>query len=138
MIEKIFIDTNIFIYAYTRDDEHKNKISCDLLRKNVMRENIVISTQVINEFYSVMAKYKYSHKQIKSYLVEIVAQVEVSSLNLRTIESCLLIKEKYDYSWWDSLILTSALENDCQTIYSEDMQYGQVIENTLEIVNPFI
>jgi len=50
----------------------------------------------------------------------------------------LLIKEKYHYSWWDSLILTSALENNCKIVYSEDMQHGQIIENTLKIVNPFL
>ncbi|MDR2732361.1 MAG: PIN domain-containing protein [Fibromonadaceae bacterium] len=138
MTEKVFIDTNIFIYAYTADDEPKNEASCDLLRENVGKENIVVSTQVLNEFYSVMAKYDYSHNQIKSYLIEIAEQVEVSPLSFRTIESCLLVKEKYGYSWWDSLVFTSALENDCEIIYSEDMQHGQVIENTLKIVNPFV
>jgi predicted nucleic acid-binding protein len=138
MIEKVFIDTNIFIYAYTGDDELKNNVSCDLLRENVKNENIVVSTQIINEFYSVMAKYNYSHKQIESYLMEIAGQVEVSSLNLKTIESCLLVKEKYCYSWWDSLVLTSALETNCNILYSEDMQHGQIIENTLKIVNPFV
>jgi predicted nucleic acid-binding protein len=137
MTEKVFIDTNIFIYAYTGDYELKNKVSCDLLRENVRKENIVVSTQIINEFYSVMAKYNYSHKQIESYLMEIAEQVEVSSLNLKIIEICLLVKEKYCYSWWDSLVLTSTLEANCNILYSEDMQHGQIIENTLKIVNPF-
>jgi predicted nucleic acid-binding protein len=48
------------------------------------------------------------------------------------------IKEKYSYSWWDSLVLASALENSCKIIYTEDMQNGQIIENTLKIVNPFV
>jgi predicted nucleic acid-binding protein len=138
MIEKVFIDTNIFIYAYTKDDEQKNKISCDLLRENVAKENIAISTQIINEFYSVMTKYKYEHSQIKHYLEEIKIQVEVNSLSLETIDRCLLTKEKYCYSWWDSLVLASALESGCSILYSEDMQHGQVIENSLKITNPFI
>jgi predicted nucleic acid-binding protein len=138
MTEKVFIDTNIFIYAYTKDDEQKNKISCDLLRENVAKENIAISTQIINEFYSVMTKYKYEHSQIKHYLEEIKIQVEVNSLSLETIDCCLLTKEKYCYSWWDSLVLASALESRCSILYSEDMQHGQVIENSLKIINPFI
>jgi predicted nucleic acid-binding protein len=137
MIENVFIDTNIFIYAYTQDEEYKYEISSDLLRENVTRENIVVSVQVINEFYSIMTKYKHSHKQIEKYLKEIAEQVKVNPLNLRTIERCLLIKEKYYYSWWDSLILTSALESNCSILYSEDLQHGQVIEGSLKIVNPF-
>ncbi|GBU24395.1 hypothetical protein R83H12_01025 [Fibrobacteria bacterium R8-3-H12] len=138
MIENVFVDTNIFIYAYTKDEEYKYEISSNLLRENVSRENIIISVQVINEFYSIMTKYEYSHKQIENYLKEITQQVKINSLNLRTIERCLSIREKYRYSWWDSLILTSALESNCSILYSEDLQHGQVIENSLEIVNPFV
>jgi len=138
MIENVFVDTNIFIYAYNKDEEYKYEISSNLLRENVTRENIIISVQVINEFYSTMTKYKYSHKQIENYLKEITQQVRVNSLNLRIIERCLLIKEKYRYSWWDSLILTSALESNCSILYSEDLQHEQVIENSLKIVNPFV
>jgi len=137
MIEKIFIDTNIFIYAYTKDCEHKNKVSCDLLRDNVSRENIFVSVQILNEFYSIMAKYKYSHSQIEYYLKEIIGQVNVISLNLETVENCLKIKEKYRFSWWDSLVLSSALEGNCSILYSEDLQHEQVIEDSLKIINPF-
>jgi predicted nucleic acid-binding protein len=69
---------------------------------------------------------------------EIAAQVEVSPLTLRTVEHSLRIKDKYHYSWWDSLILASALENFCSVLYSEDLQHGQVVEKSLKIVNPFI
>ena len=138
MIEKIFIDTNIFIYAYTKDCENKNKVSCDLLRDNVSRENIFVSVQILNEFYSIMAKYKYSHSQIEYYLKEIIGQVNVIPLNLETVENCLKIKERYRFSWRDSLVLSSALESDCSILYSEDLQHGQTVENSLKIVNPFV
>ena len=46
-------------------------------------------------------------------------------------------KEKYAYSYWDSLILASALENNCPIIYTEDMQSGQIIEDSLKIINPY-
>jgi len=58
-------------------------------------------------------------------------------LELETIKLCVSIKEKYSYSWWDSLVLASALENDCAILYSEDLQPNQVIENQLKILNPF-
>ena len=137
MTEKIFIDSNIFIYAYTDDDDQKHSIACDLLRTNVLNNEIILSIQILNEFYSVMSKYKYPHNEIKSCLNEIIEQVSVMPLDLETIKYCIIIKEKYGYSWWDSLVLTSALENDCAILYSEDLQSNQIIENKLRIVNPF-
>jgi predicted nucleic acid-binding protein len=70
-------------------------------------------------------------------LYEIIDSANAVSLSLLTIESCLLLKEKYRYSWWDSLILASALESECALVYSEDMQDGQLIEDRLTIKNPF-
>jgi predicted nucleic acid-binding protein len=61
----------------------------------------------------------------------------LSQISLHTIQRAFLLCERYEYSYWDSLLLSSALENNCTTIYSEDMQNGQVIENTLTVVNPF-
>ena len=137
MKEKVFIDSNIFIYAYTSDDEQKHSIARDLLRTSVLDNEIVLSVQILNEFYSVMARYKYPHHKIKLCLNEIIEQVKVMPLELETIQQCIFIKEKYCYSWWDSLVLVSALENDCTVIYSEDLQSEQIIENKLRIINPF-
>ena len=47
------------------------------------------------------------------------------------------IKKRYRLSYWDSLIIASALENNCSILYSEDMQHSQVIEDNLKIINPF-
>ena len=137
MTEKVFIDSNVFIYAYTCDDEIKHSIARNLLRHNVSNNAIILSTQILNEFYAVMAKYEYAHSDIKLCLNEIIEQVNVMPLELETIKLCLFIKEKYCYSWWDSLVLASALENGCKILYSEDMQSNQLIENKLRIVNPF-
>ena len=138
MIEKVFIDSNIFIYAYTGDDEQKHSIARDLLRNSVLNDEIILSVQILNEFYSVMVKYNYPHNGIKSCLNEIIEQVKVMPLALETVKRCIFIKEKYSYSWWDSLVLASALENDCAILYSEDLQGNQIIENKLKIVNPFV
>ena len=109
----------------------------DLLRKYVAGGEIILSVQILNEFYAVMERYKYPHNGIKSCLNEIIEQVQVMPLELETVRRCIIIREKYGYSWWDSLVLTSALENDCAILYSEDMQSGQMIEDRLKIMNPF-
>jgi predicted nucleic acid-binding protein len=62
----------------------------------------------------------------------------VRDLTLLTITNCMSLKTRYSYSWWDSLILSSALESSCTIVYSEDMQHGQVIENSLKIISPLL
>ena len=55
-----------------------------------------------------------------------------------TIQNAFDISSKYGYNYWDSLILSSAIENGCGEVYSEDMQHGQEIEKHLKIINPFL
>ena len=59
------------------------------------------------------------------------------NVSVATIQQAWLIGEKYGYSYFDSLVLASALESHCDVLYSEDMQDGQLIESCLKIVNPF-
>jgi len=138
MKDKIFVDTNVFVYAYSDDNILKHKTAKNLLQKDLAEDFIIVSTQILNEFYSVMSKSKSSHQEIANYVREIAKQTYVKLVTIESIELCLKIREKYHFSWWDSLVLVSALENGCRIIYSEDMQHKQVIENTLEIVNPFV
>ncbi|MDR0518373.1 MAG: PIN domain-containing protein [Fibromonadaceae bacterium] len=138
MNAKVFIDTNILVYAYNSDNDEKQNIAAKLLNENLAEEEIYISVQVLNEFYAVLSRHKITHFDIKQYTDEIISSVRILPISVLTTRKAFKAKEKYHYSWWDSLVLASALENDCKIIYSEDMQHGQVIENTLEIVNPFI
>jgi predicted nucleic acid-binding protein len=68
---------------------------------------------------------------------EIEEEFELHTVNTGTIKKAIEIKIKYKFSFWDSLIVASALENRCNILYTEDLQHGQVIETTLKIVNPF-
>jgi len=63
--------------------------------------------------------------------------VNVASISKNTVLQSFEIKNRYSFSYWDSLILSSALENGCEVIYSEDMHDGQLIDGVLRIVNPF-
>ncbi|MFZ1344751.1 hypothetical protein [Thiothrix eikelboomii] len=55
----------------------------------------------------------------------------------QTIEQALVLGERYGYSYFDSLMLASALEQGCSILYSEDMQHGQILEGGLRIIDPF-
>ena len=137
MNDKIFVDTNIFVYAYTNDDPIKHNKVENIIRKLFSDGNSIISTQVLSEFYSAMTKYKIAHNDIIGMMAEIISASVVNAIALQTIEQCIHLKEKYRYSWWDSLILSSALENGCTHVYSEDMRHGQTVEGVLMIENPF-
>jgi predicted nucleic acid-binding protein len=57
-------------------------------------------------------------------------------VRVNTVMKAWEIKLRYGFSYWDSLIVATALEADCETLYSEDLQHGQVLEGQLQIVNP--
>lgn len=136
MTDKSFIDTNIFVCAVTETENNKNKrnTALDLIQTET---NVVISTQVLNEFYNVLLRYKISDNQIIEYLTEIIRNTYVANQSVKTLKSAWGIKTKYNFSLWDSLIIASALQNNCTILYTEDMQHNQLIEDTLNIVNPF-
>jgi len=135
--DKNFVDTNIFVYAHLDNEPEKHSKAVFLFENTLIGKKIIISAQVVNEFYSVMSKYKYSHDEIVKFVSEISAKANIQSISFDTSKKAFYIKDRYQYSWWDSLVLASALENGCKVVYSEDMQHEQVIENSLRIINPF-
>ena len=84
-----------------------------------------------------MLKNKIENSDIQSSLYNLVEMVNVASISKNTVLQSFEIKNRYSFSYWDSLILSSALENGCNIIYSEDMHNGQLIDGVLRIVNPF-
>ncbi|MCL2055328.1 MAG: PIN domain-containing protein [Oscillospiraceae bacterium] len=136
MKDKAFVDTNLLVYSYTNSDSEKHQIAKGLFQGT--DTIFVISVQVLNEFYSTLSKFKIEHDIIVSIVSEIIAFCEVKSIELQTVQTAFSLKKRYGYSYWDSLILSSALENGCKQILTEDMQNGQVIENSLKIKNIFL
>lgn len=135
MLDKVFIDTNILIYGYSSDNLEKSK-RIEEIRKSIPK--IIISTQVINEFVNVLyRKRKVSYLKIHSTLKKLYKHVEIVEIDLNTIHKAIKLAYRYRYSYFDSLMIASALENECPILYSEDMHNSHKIENKLTIVNPF-
>ena len=96
------------------------------------------STQVFNEISNVMIKkLKMSIAEIKQVITAINDRCMVSIITHETVQKALNLKEIYGYSYYDSLILATAVFSGCDYIFSEDLQDGQIIENKIEIVNIF-
>ncbi len=136
MSDKVFLDTNILIYSYSKDEKQKQKIALKVIDK--YSRGIIISTQVINELTNILfKKFKIDATTIKKTIIELDSVFNIGEFDIVTQIKAVEIKEKYRLQFYDSLILATALENRCTILFSEDMQDGQVIENTLTIVNPF-
>ena len=104
---------------------------------SIQELNVFVSVQVLNEFYNSLLKYQIDDKKIQLKLEQLLDVVVVAPLTLDTVKNAWKIRLKYKFSYYDSLIIASALENNCFILYTEDMQDGQVIEDRLRIVNPF-
>ena len=129
--------TNILVYGFLENDIERHNVAVRLLFGIIDRE-VFISTQVISELYSALIKNRVEHDKITKYIGELEENMNICAVALNTVKTCLQLKKRYLYSYWDSLILASALENSCTIVYSEDMQHQQVIEKSLTIVNAFV
>jgi predicted nucleic acid-binding protein len=142
MTDKVFIDTNIWVYAYLDTDsqpshyKHLKAVVC--LQKLYENSEVIISTQVLNEYYSALLKNKINDADIQKSARQLAIAVEVIALSKQTVTKSYEIKNRYHYSHWDSLIIAAALEHGCTYLFSEDLQNQQTIEDTLIIKNPFL
>ena len=145
-MDKIFIDSNIWIYAFistddlTPEDLIKHEICINLLEVLYQQKIIIVSTQVINEVHWILIR-KYGVKDEDAKLKIDLGLLEISRLsiiNQTTYDDAFNLRQQQNISFWDSLIVASALENDCSTLYTEDLQHDQLIEAKLKIINPFV
>ena len=132
MKDKIFLDTNIVLYALDKDGV-KQQIAINLLKSNP-----IISTQVLNEFSNIcIKKLRITIEQVEKLVDVLSSDLNVKVFDVNTIIQALSLKSKYNFQYYDSLIVATALENECNILYSEDMQDGFVVEQRLTIINPF-
>ncbi|MBN2663633.1 MAG: PIN domain-containing protein [Bacteroidales bacterium] len=134
MTDKIFIDTNILVYL-SSTEEQKKEIAKKLIYSH---QNASISTQVLSEFSNVVYRKKIFSSEKLLEFIEIFSKIfKIEIITPITVINAIKIKEKYQLSLWDSMIVSTALENNCNILISEDMQHNQIIENKLKIINPF-
>ena len=138
MSDKVFIDTNILIYAHDKDAGRKNVISATILQYLWEQGTGLISTQVLEEFYvnvtgkiaSPLSKPK-AREIIESYLAwHVELNDDVTLLAASEIE------ERHHLSFWDALVVAAASNAKADKILTEDLNHGQTIEG-VRIENPF-
>ncbi len=135
-VKKVFVDTNIWLYSLIQTDEgdERHVLATDFLDGI---ERPVISTQVIREAtHNLLKKAKVSEDKLRLLIMGWYQDCEVTESNESQLLLASKLRESYSLSYWDSLIVASALDAGCTTLYSEDMQHGQTINGVLTINNP--
>lgn len=127
-----FFDTNVLIYVASAEPAKADRA------EQLIGEGGVISVQVLNEIANVARrKMSLSWPETQALLSLVRSLLPVQPLTIDVHETGLALAERYNLSLYDAMIAAAALDADCETLWSEDMQDGMVIDGRLRVVNPF-
>lgn len=139
MSGKVFVDTNVLIYAYDLDAGNKHKIAADRVKFLWETEAGMLSTQVLQEFY-VNVTQKIPIPIPLAKVRGIISAYSVWQMVLNSLETILHASEiqaRYQLSFWDAMIMAAASEGRAEKVLTEDLNHGQLIEGVM-IENPFL
>jgi predicted nucleic acid-binding protein len=137
MSDKVLLDTNLWVYLYSKDPIEKYEKVNTLFLSSI--ESLIVSTQILGELYNVPLKKKFqTQAQAQEIITQLIAGFDVTEILATQVIEAIKINARYGYSYWDSLLVSTALLNNCGILYSEDMQHNQLIEGKLRIINPLI
>jgi predicted nucleic acid-binding protein len=133
MPSRAFFDTNVLIYVLAENDPRSKRA------EELLAAGGVLSVQILNEFVSVARrKFLMSWSEVTEALAAIrILCPSPLPLTVETHEAALKIAEQYGYGIYDALVVATALEVGCKTLYSEDLHDGQTIHGQVTIRNPF-
>ena len=139
MSDRFFIDTNIFAYTFDNKSKKKQKISKEIISHSLSENKGIISYQVVQEFLNISThkfKIPLNIHDSKIYLSKILFPICEIYPNKTLFELGLDIQSTTNYSFYDSMIIASAITGKCKKLYTEDLSNGKVIQS-VTIINPF-
>jgi len=130
---RVFFDTNVLIYVLAKNDPRSERA------EELLAIGGILSVQILNEFVSVARR---KLQMSWSEVIEALAAIRILCpsplpLTVETHETALRIAQLHRYGIYDALVVATALEGRCETLYSEDLHEGQTIEGQVTIRNPF-
>ncbi len=136
---KVFVDTNILIYAYDTSAGVKHETALKLLTDLWKERNGVVSTQVLQEFYVNVTRKIPRPLAVATarLIVEDLGNWDLVTVEIETILAAIDIQQLHALSFWDSMILAAAVSYGAGQIMTEDLNHGQVISG-VRICNPFM
>lgn len=127
-----FFDTSVLLYLLSDDTVKADRV------ETLLGARGVISVQVLNEFAVVaLQKLQMPLHEVREILDTIRAVCTVEPLTVDAHDRGLAVFERYRFSFYDSILVATALISGAKTLYSEDLQHGQVIDKQLRVTNPF-
>lgn len=136
MTVKFFVDTNVLVYAVS--NAAADQARRDVAQKLLGQTDIVLSAQVLAEFYAVATsktKLNMTHDDAVA-LLKSLAPLPVGSITRDLVMAAVELRQRYQISYWDAAIIAAAKQMGCDVIYSEDLNPGQIYDG-VSIVNPF-
>jgi len=134
-----FIDSNVFLYLFDETDERKREIADGIVESALQAHSASISFQVVQEVLSVVTRNlaaPMTAEDAGRFLERVLGPLWRVSPSMALYRRALDVQARYRYGFYDSLIITSALDAGCSRLYSEDLQDEQRI-GRLTIENPF-
>lgn len=134
-----FIDTNILVYAHDVTAGVKYERARDLIQRLWLTRQGCLSIQVLQEFYAVVTRKKSDSLTpgVAARIISKLAEWDVHRPAVDSILSAIRIQNRHHISFWDALIIQSACELGCTTIWSEDLSPGQSYDS-VTVINPFL
>lgn len=132
---KAFFDTNVLLYIYDTD-LRKRAIATELFERYTTSDLMLLSTQVVQEFYVVGSKKLRMPRPKLKGVVDSLLDIPLVAVGPDQILSAIQIEERYKISFWDALILAAAESGGAEVVYTEDLNDGQQY-GTVMVKNPF-
>ena len=130
---KAFVDSNVLLYLLSQDAAKADRAEA------LLRGRPTISAQVLNELANVCSrKLRMSWDEIEAWLAPIESLCTVAPLSLESHQQARRIAARHGLSFYDANIVACAVLADCETLWTEDMQHGLVVDRRLELCNPFL
>lgn len=137
---RFFLDTNVFVYSFDLSASRKSQLAKKLIRQALLTRKGVISYQVVQEFFNVASR-KFSEPlkpiELRQYLSTVLVPLLSVHWSPVLFSEALTLQQEHRLSWYDSLIVASAIQAQCNLLLSEDLQHGRKLGN-LRIENPFV
>jgi predicted nucleic acid-binding protein len=139
MSAEYFLDTNILVYDIEAADARKQSVAQGLIERALEEQLGIISYQVAQECLNVItqkAERPLSVHQAEAYLDQVLTPLCTVFPSMSLYHRALSVKQRWHFGFYDSLIVSAALEAGCETLFTEDLQHGQVLDG-LRVVDPF-
>ena len=136
MKERSFLDTNVLIYTDDAAYPEKQAVAIELLESGGNSGNAVLSTQVLQEYFSAVTRKLGVSAETARRKIELLGRLDTVSITPDDILQAIDLHRLHHFSFWDALIVRMAQISSCRVLYSEDMQHGRRI-GELMVVNPF-